>query len=70
LAVNYAAFSVVAIKGIQEQQKIIEKQETEIRDLKKRLDHAGRTHQKQKLIITTIKTIHYEIYNSTYQSSY
>jgi hypothetical protein len=38
LGVNYAAFSVVAIKAIQEQQVIIEKQETEIRDLKNRLD--------------------------------
>jgi hypothetical protein len=38
MAVNYAGFSVVAIKAIQEQQKIIEKQETEIQDLKKRLD--------------------------------
>jgi hypothetical protein len=34
MAVNYAGFSVVAISAIQEQQVIIEKQETEIRELK------------------------------------
>jgi hypothetical protein len=35
---DYSGFGVIAIIGIQEQQKIIEKQETEIQDLKKRLD--------------------------------
>jgi hypothetical protein len=35
--VNYAGFSMVAIKAIQEQQQVIDEQETEINDLKTRL---------------------------------
>jgi hypothetical protein len=38
LGINYAGFGVVAIKALQEQQVIIENHETEIRDLKQRLD--------------------------------
>lgn len=38
MGINYAGFGVVAIKAIQEQQVIIENQETEIRELKQRLD--------------------------------
>ncbi|SEQ86092.1 tail fiber domain-containing protein [Neolewinella agarilytica] len=35
--INYAGFSMVAIKAIQEQQQVIDEQETEINDLKARL---------------------------------
>ncbi|KAA3629930.1 MAG: tail fiber domain-containing protein [Bacteroidetes bacterium] len=38
LSLNYAGFSVLAIKAIQEQQEIIENQQQEIDDLKARLD--------------------------------
>ena len=36
--INYAGFSVVAIKAIQEQQEVIESQQETIQDLTKRLE--------------------------------